>query len=167
MIEAVIVLAITAVLGAMTLPAFSSVVARERLQAAAQHLQADIALARQEAGRRGQPVHMMFQPGSNWCYALSAGIGVDCRRLTATAGDGIIKVVHAADRPGVLLQEADAMALDGRTGASLLGEGHARFASPEGQQLQVRLGHLGRATICAPAAAVPGTPTCPSTPTLR
>jgi type IV fimbrial biogenesis protein FimT len=162
LLELVIAMAITVLLGAMAMPTFSSLVARERLQAAAHHLQADIAYARLEAGRRAQPVHLMFQPGTQWCYALSAGIGVDCRQAASAAGNGVIKVVHAADQPGVLLLEASAMALDGRSGASLTGIGHARFASSEGQQLQVNLGQLGRASLCAPADAVAGTPPCPA-----
>ncbi|MDO8375833.1 MAG: GspH/FimT family pseudopilin [Aquabacterium sp.] len=162
LLELVIALTIVGMLGAMALPSFASLVARQRLHAAAHHLQADIALARHEAGKRAQPVHLVFQPGTQWCYVLSAGIGIDCRQAAVAPGNGVIKVVRAADHPGVLLLEATAMALDGHSGASLTGLGHARFASSEGQLLQVRLGQLGRASVCAPAAKVAGIAACPA-----
>jgi type IV fimbrial biogenesis protein FimT len=162
LLELVIALTIVGMLGAMALPSFASLVARQRLHAAAHHLQADIAQARQEAGKRAQPVHLVFQLGTQWCYALSAGIGIDCRQAVVAPGNGVIKVVRAADHPGVLLLEATAMALDGRSGGSLTGPGHARFASSEGQLLQVRLGQLGRASVCAPAAKVAGIAACPA-----
>ena len=162
LLELAVVMAVTIVLGALAVPSFSGLVARQRLKSVAHGLQADIALARQEAGRSGLVVHLMFHPGPQWCYALSAGIGVDCRQAVTTPGGGILKVVRAADHAGTTLVEASAMAIDPRSGTSLLAEGHARFVSTQaGQQLQVQLGRLGRASVCAPAAPVPSTPACP------
>ena len=163
LLELAVVMAITTVLGALAVPSFSGLIARQRLKSVAYGLQADIALARQEAGRRGQPVHLMFQPGPQWCYVLSAGIGIDCRQASAAPGNGVIKVVRGPDHPGVTLLAASAMAMDPRNGTSLLAEGQARFASPTaGEQLQVHLGRLGRANVCAPATPVAGAPACPS-----
>ena len=163
LLELAVVMAVTIVLGAMAVPSFSGLVARQRLKSVAYGLQADIALARQEAGRSGLAVHLMFHPGPQWCYALSAGIGVDCRQAAATPGNGILKVVRGADHAGTTLVDATAMAIDPRSGTSMLADGHARFASPQaGQHLRVQLGRLGRASVCAPAAPVPGTPACPS-----
>lgn len=157
------VLAITLILAAASTPSFSALVARQRLQAAAHGLQADIALAREEAGRRGLPVHLMFQPGTQWCYAVTEGIGIDCRHAVVAPGSGVIKVVRAVDLPGITLLDASAMAVDGRSGTSLIAGGQARFAAPRsGQQLQVRLGPLGRASICAPSVTVKGTAPCPA-----
>lgn len=160
LLELVIALAIVAILSAMSVPTFASLVARQRLQAATQHLRADIALARQEAGRRAQAVHLVFQPGSHWCYAISTGPPADCRHARPGPGNGLIKLVQGSDHPGVLLLDARAMALDSRTGGSLRGDGMARFASAEGQQLQVRLGLLGHSSVCAPGQAVAGVPAC-------
>lgn len=165
LLELAIALAITAILAAMAVPSFGSLVARQRLHAAAEHLRADIALARQEAGRRAQPVHLVFQPGSQWCYSLGTGPVGDCLKQPGGAGSGLIKVVRGADQPGVQLLLATPMTLDGRTGGSLRAEGLARFASAEGQQLQVRLSAMGHASVCAPAAAIAGTPACPATVT--
>jgi type IV fimbrial biogenesis protein FimT len=165
LLELAIVLAVTVILAAMSVPTFASLMARQRLHAAAEHLRADIALARQEAGRRAQPVHLVFHPGSRWCYAIATGPVGDCQQATATPGSGLIKVVRGADQPGVQLLLATPMTLDGRTGGSLRAEGLARFASAEGQQLQVRLSSMGHASVCAPGAAVAGMPPCPATVT--
>ena len=161
LLELVIALAIVAILATMAVPTFASLVARQRLHAVAEHLRADIALARHEAGRRAQPVHLVFQPGSAWCYAVGTGPVGDCLRAVATPGSGLIKVVRGADQPGVQLLLATPMTLEGRTGGSGRAAGLARFASAEGQQLQVRLSPLGHASVCAPAAAMAGTPACP------
>ena len=163
LLELAVAMAITLVLGALAVPSFSGLLARQQLKSVAHGLQADIAMARQHAGRSGHVVHLMFHPGAQWCYALSTGIGIDCRQALEAPGNGMLKVVRAADHAGTTLVEASAMAIDPRSGTSLLAEGHARFASPQAnQQLQVQLGRLGRASVCAPAAPVPSTPTCPT-----
>ncbi|WP_162520920.1 pilus assembly FimT family protein [Pseudaquabacterium pictum] len=167
LLELAIALAITALLTAMAVPSYNALVARQRLQATAEHLRADIALARQEAGRRAQPVHLVFQPGERWCYAIGTRPAGDCLQATAHPASGLIKVVRGADQPGVQLLAATPMAIDSRTGGALGPGGLARFASAEGQQLQVRLGALGHASICAPGASVAGKPPCPPGPDGR
>ena len=136
---------------------------RHRLKAAAGHLQADIALARHEASRRGQAVTLQFQTGNPWCYSVSTGGAVDCRLSSTPPDPQLIKRVQATDHPGITLLQASPMVLDPQTGTRLeqLASGHARFASREGRQLQVRLGPLGRASLCGPAAPDPGLPPCP------
>jgi type IV fimbrial biogenesis protein FimT len=162
LLELAMVLAITAILAAMAVPTYASLIARQRLQSAVEHLRADIALARQEAG---QPVHLVFQPGERWCYAIGTGPVGDCRQAQGGQGNGLIKVVRGTDQPGVQLLLATPMSIDSRTGGSLRTDGVARFASAEGQQLQVRLSALGHASVCAPAGTVAGTPPCPASPT--
>ncbi len=168
LIELVISIAVMAVLGAIAMPNLSALLSRQRLQAAAHHLQADVALARQESGRRGQLVQLQFEPGADWCYVISTGVGTGtsnhCRTATPAPGNGVIKVVHAADHPGIELLEASTMLIDaGSSGALplLRINGQARFGNREGQQLQVRLGPQGRASLCASGVAVGGVPVCP------
>jgi prepilin-type N-terminal cleavage/methylation domain-containing protein len=161
LLELMVALAITAILGALATPSFSGLVARHRLQAAAHNLQADLVLARLEATRRGLTVHLSFQPGAQWCYALSAGTPVDCRHASAPApGSPLIRVVRGADQPGIALINATPMALDASASATLQAVGQARFGNAEGQQLQVQLGRLGRASLCAPGLPVSGAPAC-------
>lgn len=167
LLELAIVMAITVVLTAMAVPSYNALVARQRLQATVEHLRADIALARQEASRRALPVHLVFQPGARWCYAIGTRPAGDCLQATASPANGLIKVVRGSDQPGVQLLAATPMGIDSRTGGSLGPGGLARFASADGQQLQVRLGAMGHASICAPAGGMASAPPCPPGPDGR
>ncbi len=159
LVELMIAVTVAALLGAISLPSMAGLLGRHRLQAAAHHLQADLALARQEALRRGQTAHLVFHAGADWCYALSLGAAGDCRNR---AGDGVpaLAVVRADRYPDVVLLQGAAMALDARDGTSLLGQGRAEFAALRGERLTVQLSHLGRATLCTPAAPIAGLPGC-------
>lgn len=160
LVELVIVLSVAAVLSAVAVPTFAAMLARQRLKAAAHHLQADLSLARQEALRRGLVAHLVFQPGANWCYQLSLGVAGDCHQPATAGASPVLKTVHAAQYPDVVLLQALPMALDARQGTSLLGQGHALFANSRGERLLVQLSAPGRAALCAPGVAVPGLPGC-------
>ena len=162
LLELMITLAVMAVLGAIATPSFSAMLDRQRLQAAAHHLQADIALARHESAKRRQTVHLRFQTGADWCYALSTGTAGDCRQLATATLPGVIKLVRGSESAGVRLLQADAMAFqaDNDAGLQALQAGQASFSSRAGLQLRLRLGPMGRASLCAPGANLPGTPPC-------
>ena len=172
LLELMIALAIMAVLGAITLPSFNALIDRQRLHAAVRHLQADIALARHESGRRSLPVQIHFQPaalaGAAWCYSLSTGAQNDCRRPGITAASGVIRVVNGREFPGITLRQADLMVVDAAGAGELFGRGsalplhrsQASFSSQGGLQLRLVLGLMGRASLCAPGAAVDSMPAC-------
>lgn len=165
LLELSIAVAIAVVLAAAGVPSYADLVARQRLQGVVENLRADIALARREASARAVPVHIGFLPGNDWCYVLSTGTTTDCRRPAPGRATGVspgqIKQVHGHDHPGVRLLQAQTMQLDSRTGGQPGGETWARFGLADGRQLQVRLGPLGHASICAPATRIAGVPPCP------
>lgn len=171
LLELAIAMAIVVLLAAVGMPAYADLVARQRLQSVVENLRADIALARREAGARAQPVRIGFVPGDSWCYVLTTGPSTDCRPSGAEPGNppptnaatGQIRRVRSQDNPGVRLLLAQTMQLDGRTGAQPGGESFARFGLADGRQLQVRLGPLGHASVCAPALPMAGVPPCPET----
>lgn len=167
LVEACITLAVLVVLGAIAAPSFSAQVARQRLQAAARHLQADIALARLEADKRGTTMTLAFQPGQDWCYSLGWGAPADCRSLASPLPHGVLRLVRAADNPGVRLLDASTVLLKPRGGSAAQGSagltgGQARFASlaNPAQVLLVRVGPHGRASVCAAGVAIGGTAAC-------
>jgi prepilin-type N-terminal cleavage/methylation domain-containing protein len=162
LLELAIALAIAVVLAAVAVPSYGDLVARQRLHAVVEHLRADIALARREAGARALSVRIGFLPGDDWCYVLTTGVSTDCRQAAdGGAASGRIKRVRGQDNPGVRLLQAQTMELDGRNGAQPGGETWARFGLADGRQLQVRLGPMGHASVCAPATPVAGVPRCP------
>jgi len=155
LIECMVAIGILAVLTSLAVPSFGQIMARQRLKAAAEGLAMDLAEMRFQAVRRGQPVHVHFDTGSAWCYALSAAAGCDCRVEQSCQ----LKAVQASDHPGVELVDGQEAVFDPRQPLQPR-VGHAQLRGADGAQLRVALGPLGRATVCAPQAAVAGYPKC-------
>ena len=161
LVELTIALVIAAMLGAMALPSFAAMLQQRRLAAAAQALAADLGEARQEAIRRGQPVTLRFGwRAADWCYELVAGAGQSAPTDCAGADPRLLKRVRASDHPGITVVDAMPMTLAPDGATPLLQAPSTLLANARGEQLRVRLSRLGRAAICAPAAAVGTTPRC-------
>lgn len=155
-VELVIALAVLALLATIALPSFGSLLGRHRLVAAAETLAADLSLARFQSAQSGHALHVVLQPGDDWCWAVARTPGCDCRAQAATAC--ALKTVGAVDLPGVRLQaDGDAhFAPDARPQPRV----EAVLATRDGDQmLQVRLSPLGRASICSPTP-LRGYPRC-------
>jgi prepilin-type N-terminal cleavage/methylation domain-containing protein len=159
LLELAIALAIAALLATLGTPAYSDMVARHRLQAVVENLRADIALARREAGARAQTVRIGFVPGADWCYVLTTGPTTDCHGV-ANTDSATIKRVRGGDSPGVRLVLAQTMLLDSRNGGAQGTEALARFALADGRELQLHLGPLGLASICASGTPIAKVPAC-------
>ena len=156
LIELMVALGMLAVLMTLAVPSFGSIMARQKLKAAAEDLAMDLAEMRFQATQRGTTMHLHFSSGPNWCYALALSSGCDCRVSQACQ----LKTVRSSDRPGVLLVDSEDAAfapLDGQVGA----HGHATLQTTDGtQRLRVTVGPLGRARLCALGPAVSGYPVC-------
>jgi len=155
LLELMVALGIVAVLMSLALPSFGSMAARQRLKSAAEHLSFDMAELRFMATQRGLPLHMHFSTGASWCYALATTPGCDCQ----VAQSCQMKTVRAKDHPGVHLVEGQNLRFDAQPSAGLR-SGSAVLQSADGTQLRVALTPLGRPTVCAPGAAVPGYARC-------
>lgn len=156
LIELMIGLAILAVLGTLAASPFSAWIARHRVKSAALHLVADLGEARHEATRRGSTLHVVFQPGAAWCYA----IGTQPQLAPGCQGEGVLKRVEAREHPGIAIAEAQPFELDGRSGTSLQALSRVRLVSRHGDAVQVKMTRLGRAAICAPEGGFPDLPRC-------
>lgn len=146
LIELCMTLAVLAVLGAIALPSFATRLDRQRLQAAAETLAADLADARFEAARRGQALHVVPQAGAEgWCWTVATAPGCACGQPQPCQ----LKTVAAAEHPGVRLVQAEpvVMAADGAAGASQVA---ALLEGRRGDRLQVATSPAGRVRICAP-----------------
>lgn len=154
LIELLMVLAVMAVLTAMTLPSFAEQRDRQRLQAAAESLAADIAEARFSAAGRGQAMHLHFMAGPDWCYGVATQPGCDCSR----SPDCLVKAVHGRNLPGIqLARSTDAVLEPSGTAAAAA---VASFLTARGEQLQVVLTPLGRPYVCVPGGAPRRYPAC-------
>jgi type IV fimbrial biogenesis protein FimT len=154
LLEAVITLVVLAVLSSIALPSFSQMLHLQRLKSAADTLATDIAEARFEAARRGQPLHLVFAGGQDWCYAVATLPGCDCHAAKACQ----LKTVRAANLPGVALMQGQ----DARIEPSGMAAGTTRalLGTRKGEQLQVSLSLLGRASVCTPGGRIAGYTRC-------
>lgn len=154
MIELAITLAVLAILGAIALPSVGAGLDRQRLQATAQALAADIGEARFEAARRGQPLHLQASTGPAWCWSVSVNADCPCGQAQACQ----LQNVRAADHPGVQIVSAQGLRLDA-VGAAQAGTA-AVLQSRRGDRLRVDVSALGRTRICAAAGSWPSLPPC-------
>jgi len=156
LVEAVIVLAVTAILLALALPSWGSFTTRARLLSASEALVHDLGLARQEAAQRGVPLYLLPQAGTAWCWAISAQAGCDCRQPAASCA---LRVVDATEHRGVELLAAHTMRFDPADGRSDGGLAAAWRAS-SAYAAQVHVHPFGRARLCSSGAALRGVPAC-------
>lgn len=179
LLEALIVIAVLALLTAASLPSFRGAGQRASLKSAADRLRSDMAEARTAARERGLPVYLSFyrsSDGALWCWGLSLGSGCDCR-VDDTASPALCFLERDADSlaplPRVVRSDeyrrVSLLALP--FGGSLrfsavradLAAGNASFgAADSGETLRVVASSLGRLRLCSPAGtqAVPGLPPC-------
>lgn len=157
LIEAVVTVALLALLATLTLPSFGSQLARHRLRAAAETLAQDLTEARFQAAQTGAARFVTLQPGPQWCYAVARTSGCDCR----TAQPCQIKVARADDTPGVSLVEGQEIQFDpvAEAGPAQAGAPTAELTNRAGERLRVGLRPLGRVGVCAPSG-MPGYPGC-------
>ena len=155
LLELMVALAIVAVLATLALPSFGSMLARHRLKAAADHMAMDLVELRFEATRRGVPLHLQLRPGPDWCYALATTPGCDCRVPQSCQ----LKTVSAREHPGVAMTQAQDLRFE-PTAMTISFGGHAVLQGHDGTQLRVGLSPLGRPSVCAPLAPVPGYARC-------
>jgi type IV fimbrial biogenesis protein FimT len=153
LLEMMVALAIVAILTTLALPSFGNMMSRHRLKAAAEQMSMDLAELRMQSTQRGQTMHVNLSTGAQWCYALAVASGCDCRVPQGCQ----LKTVRAKDHPGVTLLEGQDLRIEPQPG---LGGGGALLQGSDGARLRVGLSPLGRARVCAPAAAVPGFAAC-------
>ena len=152
LIELAVAMALIALLATLTTPHFSDLLARHRLRSAAETLLADFSDARFVAAQRGQAVHVAFQTGGDWFWAVASTPGCDCRAAPACR----LKTTRGGEHPGVSLTASN----DARFDPEGLGRGSAELRSVRGHQLRVEVGPTGRPRLCTAAGGDTRYPAC-------
>lgn len=155
LIEAMVALAIVAVLASLAVPSFGAQLARIHLKSAAERVAADLAEARFEATQRGVPLHVNFKTGAQWCYAVTARDACPCGSAQACQ----LRVADGHDHKGVVLESARDLHFEPSDGTSTA-PGGVTLRSARGEVLRVELTRLGRAKVCAPESTTLGYPGC-------
>lgn len=153
LLEAMIAVALVALVGTLALPQFSGSAERARLKAAAETLASDFSEARFESARRGRGLHVEFMPGNAWCWSVSTNAGCGCGEAPCR-----LKATLAGEHAGIGLVDARSAHFQD-DGSAPDGAG-ALFESTRGEQLKVELSVLGRSKVCAPGGKVAGYPAC-------
>jgi type IV fimbrial biogenesis protein FimT len=155
LMELMVALAIVAVLASLAVPGYGAQMARVHLKSASERLAADLAEARYESARRGQTLHVNFEPGPAWCYTVATTPSCACGSPQPCQ---LVRVVAGARRDVVLAQASDLRFEPSAT--ALPAAAHAELRSSRGEALRVELTRLGRAKVCAPAGGAPGYAAC-------
>lgn len=156
LIELMIGLGILAVLMSLAVPSFQTYLQRQRLKAAAQTLELDLKEARYEAARQGRPIHLSWDAGPDWCYAIATRPGCDCHGTDSCA----LKRVRAADLRGLQLVQAQGLRFDPATGTADLVGVAAVWQVRSGERLQVDVNAMGRPGSCMQDGKLPPLPSC-------
>jgi type IV fimbrial biogenesis protein FimT len=159
MIEMMVVVVLAAVLLAVAVPSFQSVIARKRLEGVANELSTDIHYARAEAIQRNAVVGIVFgtdcyvvyvldsSSDATSCTSLGAG-GVSLKSVQITGGS-VLNFVPPSPRAFMAFDPVRGMAVDA-TGVTDL-SGDVMLTNSGGNwQIQARVTRVGRVKLCSP-----------------
>ena len=166
LIEACVVLAITAVLAASVVPGMQMLIDIRRLDGAATELATDIQFARAEAVARNEPLRLSVPGnGSGTCYLIHTGAAADCScvapgRAQCIADAQVVKTValSAADR--IRLESNAASILFDPLHGTTSPTATLRLLSSQGRAVHHVVNVMGRVRSCTPSSAMPGYRAC-------
>ncbi len=166
LIEACIVLAVTAIAAGTVAPGMRDLIDALRLDGTATQLATDIQFIRTEAVARNEALRLSFHPTSaGSCYVVHTGNADQCScsaagpaQCSGAAREVKTVTIGAAER--VTLQaNAASMLFDPLHGTSTP-TGTLRVTGPSGRAIHHVINVMGRVRSCSPQAAVPGYRAC-------
>ena len=166
LIEATVVLAVTAIVASSAAPSLQHVIDARRLDGAATQLAADIQFIRSEAVARNEALRLSFHAvAGGSCYVIHTGAADECS--CAVAGPAQCGG-NARQIRTVTLTAADRVSLQANVGSLLFDPLHGT-SSPTGtlrviganeRAIHHVVNIMGRVRSCSPQAAVPGYRAC-------
>lgn len=166
LIEAMIVVVVTAIVAATAAPSLAAFIDGRRLDSAAHALAADVQFVRTEAVARNRPIRLSFHASAaTSCWVVHTGLAAQCScanegPAVCTGGAAEIKtvVLGAADR--VVVQTNVASILFDPLHGTSTPTGTLRLIDPRGRAVHHIVNVMGRVRSCTPAGAVPGWLAC-------
>lgn len=166
LIEACIVLAVTAIVASSAAPAMQSLIDARRLEGAANQLAADIQFVRTEAVARNEALRLSLHAApAGSCYVIHTGNAADC--TCAGAGPALcsgdaqqVKTVTIVAAERVALQANVASVLFDPVHGTSTPTGTLRVTGASGRAIHHVINVMGRVRSCSPQAAVPGYRAC-------
>jgi type IV fimbrial biogenesis protein FimT len=158
LIEAAIVLVVTAIVAATAAPALSKLIEARRLDAAAHQLAADVQLVRSEAVARNQPIRLSFHGDSqSTCWVVHTGAAAQCScaggsgPAVCTGGANEIKTVVLGAAERVTVQANVASMLFDPLHGTATPAGTLRLVDGNGRAIHHIVNVMGRVRSCTPS----------------
>lgn len=166
LVEAAIVLAIVAIVGASTVPSLAAFIDKRRLDGAAAALAADIQFVRSEAVARRQALRLSVHgSGVSSCWVAHTGAASQCTCADigpAVCSGGAIEIktvlLSATERVRVSAN-VNSILFDPLHGTSTP-TGTLRLTDTRGRAIHHVVNVMGRVRSCSPGATVSGYPAC-------
>ena len=166
LVEAVIVLAIAAIIVSAAAPGLRGLVESMRLQGAAAQLATDLHHARAESVLRNTAVRFTLQSGP-WgqCYVVHTGSAGNCScaaaGLAQCSGDAQqLRTVRLSDADGVQLQAKVRSILFDPLHGTATPTGTLRLVATSGRAVHQVVNLMGRVRSCSPQGQVAGHAAC-------
>ncbi|MET0519025.1 MAG: type II secretion system protein [Burkholderiaceae bacterium] len=146
LLEAMVVLSISAIVLATTVPIYTRFLQRQQLRGAGDALLQDLRNARELSASSHVPVFVSYRAGKSWCWGVSSGQPCDCSGASPLPACRVSRG-QRADYPDVRLDRADDAEFEPTLGQAPR-HGRADFSTAKGMSLSVELNALGRAQAC-------------------
>ena len=168
LIEACVVLAITAVVAASVVPGIQTLIGIRRLDGAATELATDIQFARAEAVARNESLRLSVHGngnGTSTCYLIHTGSAADCSCVSpgpaeCIADAQVIKTVVLSAADGIRLESnATSIVFDPLHGTTAP-TATLRLSDSKGRAVHHGVNVMGRARSCSPSPAMTGYRAC-------
>lgn len=167
LVEIMCCAAATATLLGSAFPALSDFGSRQRLQAAAAELHADIGLARSSAIQRGAAVRLSWQPlaDGGTCYMVHTGDADACDCTHATqpvcrSGEQALRTVVLPGQQAITLSAATRSIQFDAHRNTVTPTATFRLSDSHGQRLNLVVNIMGRVRTCTPGTAMAGVKSC-------
>jgi type IV fimbrial biogenesis protein FimT len=168
LIELMVVIALVGIVVGMAAPAFTDLIARQRVRLYSDGLVTDIAFARSEAVSRRQPVRVAFgSTDSGDCYTIYVTSAGDCNCSGCPDAATELKRVRVPPSDQVRLARANGedpavVAFYAVRAAPSTANYDVNLSHSRGLQLRARITPLGQVRVCSPNGSASGvSPSCP------
>lgn len=161
LIELMIVIAITAILVAMTVPAFSDFLLTQRARGGAESLVAALQNTKSQAIKTNQVTRIVFQPSGTgvehantaWCYGMTdiGAVTCDCSVSPSDCVAGSIVDGDDFSNVTVRFNASQERRFDPVLGDANGSQGTVIFNAGNNKEVGVTLSRIGRIVICQPA----------------
>jgi Tfp pilus assembly protein FimT len=160
LIEALIVLAMLAILTAVLTPSMNTYFNQGNVKGATEALYGDVNLARTIATKSTNTVTITFVSGASWCYGLSSG-AIACACNSAPSGTNCdLGITTAASFKNTTLAVTNATMTFSTSRGTTTGNTAVFSATNPSQSATVTINDMGTPSICSTSASVGGYPAC-------